>query len=140
MVAGPTILGADANTLEVDALDFDRTRTHWHTGQRRLKGLRGDDALWGPCKVHGLRDALRAWLDVHPERLKEIRRQRPDGPLGISHRTGIRGGNPGTPRRFDSIWVSDHWSVKDVKYLYEEGLNAGGDHAVVVADLALSKS
>ena len=80
MVAGPTILGADANTLEVDALDFDRTRTHWHTGQRRLKGLRGDDALWGPCKVHGLRDALRAWLDVHPERLRKSVGRGPTGP------------------------------------------------------------
>lgn len=136
-VTGPTILGADANTPEVDAIDFERTRTHWHTGSARLKGLRGDDALWGPGKVHQLRDALRVWLNDHPEQLHEIRRQRPKGPLQISHRTGVRRGHPGTPRRFDSIWISDHWSVKDVRYLYGEGLAAGSDHAVVMADMAL---
>lgn len=136
-VSGPAILGADANTPKIDAIDFEQTQTHWHTGDRRLNGLRGDDALWGPGKVHQLRDALRAWLDNHPDHLAEIRRQRPLGPLEVSHRTGARRGHPGNPRRFDSIWISDHWLVKDVRYLYDEGVAAGSDHALVVADLTL---
>ncbi len=77
------------------------------------------------------------WLEDHPDQLQELLGQRPDGPLQISHRTGVRQGHPGTPRRFDSIWIRDHWSVKDVRYLYDEGMATGSDHAVVVADLAL---
>jgi endonuclease/exonuclease/phosphatase family metal-dependent hydrolase len=37
-VAGPTLLGADANTPRIDHPDFELLRTHWHTGSRRLKG------------------------------------------------------------------------------------------------------
>jgi hypothetical protein len=55
----PVLFGADANTPLVDALDFANTRTHWHTGRRRLQGERGDDILFGSGKVHDLDDALR---------------------------------------------------------------------------------
>ena len=34
---GPLVVGADANTPEVDHPDRDRVRTHWHTGLRRLE-------------------------------------------------------------------------------------------------------
>jgi len=40
---GPLLFGADANTPLSDALDFADTRTHWHTGRRRLRGEPGDD-------------------------------------------------------------------------------------------------
>jgi len=33
---GPLLFGADANTPLIDSLDFAKTRTHWHTGDRRL--------------------------------------------------------------------------------------------------------
>jgi endonuclease/exonuclease/phosphatase family metal-dependent hydrolase len=134
---GSALLGADANTPAVDAIDFAETRTHWHTGRRILKGTPGDDVLWGPQKTHVLQDALRRWLQSHPENLESIRSVRPDGPLLISHRTGRRKGLEGTPRRFDSIWVSDDFAVINVSYLYAEALAAGSDHAVVVADVEL---
>ena len=35
---GPVLLGADANTPLIDAADFASTRTHWHSGDRRLNG------------------------------------------------------------------------------------------------------
>jgi endonuclease/exonuclease/phosphatase family metal-dependent hydrolase len=134
---GSALLGADANTPAVDAIDFAETRTHWHTGRRILKGAPGDDVLWGPQKTHVLQDALRRWLTDHPESVERIRRARPDGPLLISHRTGRRKGLEGTPRRFDSIWVSDDFAVINISYLYADGFVAGSDHAVVVADLEL---
>jgi endonuclease/exonuclease/phosphatase family metal-dependent hydrolase len=80
---------------------------------------------------------LRVWLDEHPEDLEAIRQLRPAGPLVVSHRTGRRTGREGTPRRFDSIWVSSDYAVLDVQYLYDEALAAGSDHAIVVADLTL---
>jgi hypothetical protein len=36
---GPLLFGADANTPLIDSPDFAKTRTHWHTGDRRLDGM-----------------------------------------------------------------------------------------------------
>lgn len=91
----------------------------------------------GPGHVHGLEDALRRWLAEHPDELEAIRRARPSGPLALSHRTGRRKNHPGTDRRFDSIWVSKHFQVDAVDYLYERSVEAGSDHAAVVVDLVL---
>src|SRR5215469_6453245 len=65
---GSLLFGADANTPLIDAPDFAKTRTHWHTGDPKLKCEPGDDLLFGPGKVHDLEDALRRrWLgDLHP--------------------------------------------------------------------------
>lgn len=136
-VKGPVVLGIDANTPRVDAIDFVDTRTHWHTGMRKLKGAPGDDLLVGPNRIHKLDDALRRWLANHPHDLEQIRQVRPFGPLAVSHRTGRRKTHPGTDRRFDSIWVSPEIEVRNVGYLDEEALAAGSDHAAVVADLVL---
>jgi endonuclease/exonuclease/phosphatase (EEP) superfamily protein YafD len=133
----PVILGADANTPLIDAPDFDAVRTRWHSGSRRLNGAPGDDLLWAPRKIHGLDDALRRWLAEHPEAMAAIRSQRPSGPLAVSHRTGKRRSSPGIPRRFDSIWISDHFTVTAVRYPYDEAVRAGSDHAAVVVDLDL---
>jgi hypothetical protein len=131
---GPVVLGADANTPLIDAADFTATRTHWHTGSRRLKGERGDDLLFGPGKIHPLDDALRRWLADHPADAAALA-DRPSGPLAITHRTGRRKNSPGTGRRFDSIWITSHWNVRHIDHLYDAGVAAGSDHAVIVADL-----
>jgi hypothetical protein len=132
---GPLLFGADANTPLIDAVDFADTRTHWHTGYRKLQGKPGDDRLFGPGKVHDLEDALRRWLRFHPDEMDRLRASQPSGPLGITHRTGRRKDSPGNPRRFDSIWVSRHWVVRHIEHLYEEGIAAGSDHAPVMVDL-----
>jgi hypothetical protein len=132
---GPVLLGADANTPLIDAADFAATRTHWHTGLRRLNGEPGDDLLFGPGKIHPLDDGLRRWLADHPAEAAALS-GRPAGPLAVSHRTGKRrNGFPGTGRRFDSIWITRHWTVLHISHLYDEGIAAGSDHAVIVADL-----
>jgi endonuclease/exonuclease/phosphatase family metal-dependent hydrolase len=134
---GPLLLGADANTPLIDALDFVNTRTHWHTGDRRLHGERGDDALFGPGRVHNLDDSLRRWLTTHPDEMDRLRASKPSGPLAITHRTGRRKNSLGTGRRFDSVWVSRHWVARHIEHLYEQGIAAGSDHAPVVVDLDL---
>jgi hypothetical protein len=134
----PLLFGADANTPLIDALNFADTRTHWHTGYRKLQGEAGDDCLFGPCKVHDLDDALRRWLAFHPHEMDRLQNSKPYGPLAITHRTGRRKDSPGNPRRFDSVWVSRHWVVRRIEHLYEEGIAAGSDHAPVMVDLDLT--
>jgi endonuclease/exonuclease/phosphatase (EEP) superfamily protein YafD len=132
---GPLLFGADANTPVIDAIDFADTRTHWHTGSRHLRGEPGDDLLFGPAKIHALDDALRRWLCDSPEAAASFQPAGQDGPLAITHRTGRRRDSPGTGRRFDAVWVSRHWTVRQVQHLYDEGIAAGSDHAPVVVDL-----
>ena len=60
---GPVLLGADANTPKVDAVDFAATRRWWHSGDPRLNGEPGEDLLFGPGKIHPLEDGLRRWRE-----------------------------------------------------------------------------
>jgi endonuclease/exonuclease/phosphatase family metal-dependent hydrolase len=139
---GPLLFGADANTPLIDALDFANTRTHWYTGRPRLHGEPGDDHLFGPCKMHDLKDALRCWLDLNPDEMERLRASKPSGPLAITYRTKKGKHSPGAgrrfERRFDSIWVSRHWVVRHIEHPYEKGIAAGSDHAPVVVDLDLT--
>jgi len=128
---GPMIIGADANTPKLDPVDDAAVRTHWQSGSRRLNGGPGDDEMWGPSPRHRLKDCLRIWLAADPVRATHLD---PDGPLAVSHYTGKRKTHVGTPRRFDSIWVTPHFVVRDVQYLSHE-IGRLSDHAPVVADL-----
>ncbi len=131
------VLGADANTPLVDHPDFRRTRTHWHSGVAALRGAPGDDLLWGHTKLHGLDDALRVALANDPARMRTIRKKRPDGPLDVSYMTRRLNGQLSTPWRFDGIWISRGLQVVSIEYLYDRGVAAGSDHAVVVAELCV---
>jgi hypothetical protein len=123
--AGPVVLGADANTPLVDAPDFADTRTHCYTGGRNLHGEQGDDLLFGPGRMHPLDDALRRWLADRPGDAERLAASAPLRPLPITHGTG---------RRKDSR----HWTVQRIDHLYDAGIAAGTDHAVIVADLAVA--
>ena len=139
-VNGPILFGADANTPLVDAIDFAATRTHWHSGLRKLKKAPGDDLLVGPAKIHQLDDALRRWLATHPAAIADLKADRPDGPLRVSFRTGKNHGKAGTDRRFDSIWVSPEFNVSAIEYPYDSCIAAGSDHSAVIADIEISPS
>ena len=134
---GPLILGADANTPEIDHPSRDKVRTHWHTGTRALHGGTGDDAMFGGHPQHRLQDALRIWLDHKPDQLAQVIQTNPEGPLAVSHRTGKRAFSPGTPRRFDALWTSPDFAIQQVVYDYAGGIAAGSDHALVTADLTV---
>lgn len=131
---GPVILAGDFNTPVADPPDFAGVRTHWHTGSPQLNGAPGDDLLVGPAPIHGLADALRTYLTTHPAQLASIRAERPDGPLAVSYRTGPRDDQR---FRYDAVWLSDHFVVDAVEYLYDEAVEAGSDHALVLVDAHL---
>jgi len=131
-VEGPVILGGDFNTPKLDPPDQSDIRTHWHSGDKKLKGLPGDDLLVGPEPIHGLRDVLRLYLADRPAELDMIRADRPDGPLTTSYCTDSAGKRK---YRYDAIWVSSHFKVGAVEYVYDEAIEAGTDHALVLAGL-----
>lgn len=129
---GPVILGMDANSPWVDHPDPAQVECcfAW-LGPRRF-----ERHLLGPEATHGLGDVLRTWLADHPDEMARVRRDRPDGPLAISHRSGKKDGHPGNPRRYDHIYATrTDFRVNHVEYLYDEGCAAGSDHALVIADL-----
>lgn len=134
---GRVLFGADANTPEVDHPDFSSTRTHWHSGHSRLDGQPGDDLLWAESKAHHLQDALRVWLRENDEVAADLAAANPSGPLAITHRTGRRKASPGTARRYDCVWISDHFTVEAIDHPYEESVAAGSDHSAVVVDLGV---
>ena len=121
---GSIVFGIDANAPKTD--HPNPLENEWWWDEEPL--------LLGAAPVHQLRDALRIFFEKRPEALAEIRRQRPHGPLAISHIRG-RGSNK-TPCRYDFIYVSPDVIVRDVTYLYEEAVEAGSDHALVVACLS----
>jgi hypothetical protein len=135
---GPAIMGGDFNTPSVDHPDAEELRTHWHTGEPKLKGQPGDDQLVGAAPVHRLQDVYRVWLAEHPDELRRIRAERPTGPLAVTHRPGKNKKHMGTPQRYDAIWATDHFRVVAVEHLYDEAEDLEIDHALVIAELVRS--
>jgi hypothetical protein len=102
------------------------------TGTPALEGSPGDDQMFGGHPHHRLGDALRRWLDEHPEQRDQ---NRPNGRPAVSHYTGRRAGSPGNPRRFDTLWISPDLSLTDILYDYDAAIEAGSDHALVIATM-----
>jgi hypothetical protein len=74
----PLVFGIDANTPKVDHPDIARNQWWWAD----------EPLLLGPAPRHGLRDALRDYLDAHPAVRARVVAERPDGPLAVSHVRG----------------------------------------------------
>jgi hypothetical protein len=123
-VPAPVVLGMDANGPRVDHPDIRQSL--WWTEKEAL--VLGTGAR--TC------DVLRLWYADHPAELKRRVRYYPNGPLADSYHRGRRGKY--LRCRYDSIRVSPGISVTDVRYLYEEAVRAGSDHALVVAEIELA--
>jgi len=123
-VSSPIVLGMDANGPRVDHPDIEQSR--WWTEEEAL--VLGSGAQ--------TEDVLRLWYTNHPTELKRRVRYYPSGPLADSYHRGRKG--KCLRCRYDSIRVSPGISVTDVRYLYEEAVRAGSDHALVMAELELA--
>ncbi len=122
---GHVIVGIDANAPKLDHPEHC-DNVWWWTDEPKLLGHE---------PRHHLRDALRTYLAAHPDELEAIRRERPNGPLALSHRRGM--GKKRTDCRYDFVLCTPDVRVVQVQYLYEESCAAGSDHGLVVADLEL---
>jgi len=122
-VPAPVVLGMDTNGPRVDHPNIKQNR--WWTEEEAL-------VLGAGAQTE---DVLRLWYADHPAELKRRVRYYPNGPLADSYHRGRRGKY--LRCRYDSIRVSPGISVTNVRYLYEEAIRAGSDHALVVADIEL---
>jgi len=119
----PLVLGMDANGPRID--HPDPTRSVWWIPEEAA--VLGTDA---PTS-----DALRLWYAEHPADFKRRTQYYPHGPLADSYHRGRKGKY--VRSRYDSIRVSPGIHVLEVRYLYDDAIRAGSDHAVVVADIEL---
>jgi hypothetical protein len=119
----PLILGMDANGPRVDHPDLDRSV--WWTPEEQAVLDAGTPTS----------DALRLWYADHPADFRRRVRYYPRGPLADSFHRGRRGKY--VRSRYDSIRVSPGIRVLDVRYLYDDAVQAGSDHALVVTDVEL---
>lgn len=125
--SGDVLLGLDANAPHVDHPDH-RLNQWWRAGEVDLLGH---------APRHRLVDAYRRYLGDHPGQMADIAKDHPEGPLAMSYDRG-RGHGRSIPCRYDFILVPPRVEVVDLRYLYEEALQAGSDHGLVVAELQLA--
>jgi endonuclease/exonuclease/phosphatase family metal-dependent hydrolase len=118
----PWIFGIDANTPGHDPIDAAETKWAWP----RTDDRPGEDDLLGHAAEHRGRDLWRDWLAAHPEILKHVRQERPDGPLAVSYN------HPRGPVRYDHCWATPEIRLHQIEYLSDAFEYS--DHAAVVVD------
>jgi hypothetical protein len=121
----PFIFAGDAN--EPKAENLKQVTFHWVEGRIGAKKL---GALLGLQPAHRGRDLQREQLEVTGAPAAS------ESYLALTYTThngGARGG-----RRFDSMWASQEFVLRNFSSCYETALAAGTDHALLLADLDLS--
>jgi endonuclease/exonuclease/phosphatase family metal-dependent hydrolase len=111
----PVVIGADLNTW-VDPVELrvaDPADPFFE-----------EHAFVGVDPSHGLVDAYRSVLAADGE-LERLARERPDGPLAVSHVLGS-----GTQHRMDRIFASPDLIPRAGGYEHAAAVNAGSDHAL----------
>ena len=118
------VVGMDANAPKSDHPDIEQNKWFWDE----------EPLMLGARPLHVLRDALRVRLTDHPLEAPHIMPHSPQGPLAVSYNRGW-GKKVFIPCRYDFIYITPDFEVSEVRYLYEEAIQAGSDHALVVADM-----
>jgi hypothetical protein len=134
----PTICCFDANEPEIDHHDINHTKFFNQNGD---KGM-GAALILGSTPVHNMKDSYREWLEVNQSVLDDIKVRQVQAddekvlkgiPLATSHIINGR-----LHKRYDYIYISNHFRVVNVEYRLKESIDAGSDHAMVVTDLILN--
>lgn len=123
---GPTVAGIDSNhwslSAELDLPPFDDPDDPFAI----------ETQFFSSDPQHRLRDAFIDYLRRHPDQHEQIRRERPNGPLAVTHRRGK------TDDRFDYLFVSEEVEVREVDHLWDGPGAGGSDHGLVFAELTFS--
>ena len=103
------------------------------------------------CAAHGLIDVQRALVDADPYRRRLLADLRPHGPVAATfirrpyHQPrqiagSIANGTSWGLDRMDRLFVSTDITPLACESLYHEAIDAGGDHAAVIADIRLPRA
>jgi hypothetical protein len=117
----PFVFGIDANEPRwesPDSVDF-----HWEDGR---SGSQKIQALLGLEPIHRGRDLCREWL-----------RRTGAEPACAEAMVATYAPRATFQRRFDSIWATPDFALLEFATYFEESVEAGSDHALLVADLRL---
>lgn len=110
----------DANEPKIDSIDDDEIEFFDDKDNGGNASL-----LFGEDKVHLLKDAFK----THIENTGAVDHL---SPLAVSHVISKR-----FKRRYDHIYCSDKWKIKDVQYPFEDSVEASSDHSAVIGDFFL---
>jgi len=114
------ILCGDFNEPKVDAVN---PKDNEYFNQAGDKGIYAKQ-LFEPKGTHSLNDAYRLYTKNNKPSILA-------SPLAVSHKVA-----GGAERRYDYIFLSK-FQVSNIEYRYNESIEAGSDHALVVADIAI---
>lgn len=115
----PFVIGIDANEPESETLDS--ITFHWAAGR---SGVKKAEALLGLDPMHRGRDLFREWLTTSEGQ-----------PASAKVLLATHAPSPDVQRRFDSIWATPEFGLVEFETHLDEVVAAGGDHAMLVADL-----
>ena len=87
-------------------------------------------ALLGLSPLHRARDLQRRLM------AKTGAAPATSGYLALTYTTSGSGKTVGGGRRFDSMWATSDFVLDDMDTFYAEALAAGGDHALLQADVS----
>lgn len=103
------------------------------------------DNFTGRTPRHGLRDVFRSLVDRDEARAGLLASMRPDGPLAVTfirrphdrpRNIVAREGSAFGLDRMDRLYVSEHFEPRACEHFYHDAVDAGGDHALVAAELS----
>jgi hypothetical protein len=122
----PFVFAIDAN--EPEAESPDSVRFHWAHGR---PGAAKFAALLGLSPLHRARDLQRELM------ARTGATPAAPGYLMLTYTTSGGSSTAGAGRRFDSMWATSEFMLGTIDTFYAEALAAGGDHALLQADVTL---
>lgn len=122
----PFVFAIDANEPRSETLDS--VTFHWADGR---PGSMKFAALLGMSPLHRARDLQRELMS------RTATAPAAPGYLELTYTTSGGKGTIGEGRRFDSIWATPEFTLKKMETFYADALTAGGDHALLRADLTI---
>ena len=117
----PVVFGMDRNAPKWE--HHDLADDEWWNDREPL--------MFGPNRVHDLRDTFRDYLANNPDAAARTRALRPDGPLAVTYERA------GHDCRYDAIYASPEFTVHHIDHHWDEARAAGSDHGLVSAALEL---
>jgi hypothetical protein len=120
-IRSPFVFAIDAN--EPYSETVDSIRFHWREDRSGVKKMQ---ALLGIEPIHRGRDLFREWL-----------RRTGAEPASADVLLATYAPSATFQRRFDSLWATPEFGLTQFTTLFQEVVEVGGDHAMIVAKLRL---